>query len=136
MTEEFNNKNLDTIANILIPDSEDGWPSASIVYDDFNHIIESMNEAEKIRIYTLEAKLHAASDSERTAVMQAFEADDGELFGRIYRWLLNAYYSSPEVVAKAETMANAAPREACVHFDARLVAKVIETRAGQYRASA
>jgi hypothetical protein len=84
-------------------------------------------------IRSLGSELAAAAPSERIAVMQTFEASQSVLFGHIYRWLLGAYYSSPAVVARAEGLANAAPREASIHFDDRLVDRVIATKAGQYR---
>ena len=133
MTEEFNAKNLNIIADILLPGDQNGWPSGAITSPYISIYFDNMVDADRKRVSVLEDDLASASPAERIAIMQAFEATDGELFGRIYRWLLDAYYSSPEVILRSNAMANAGPRETSINFDDRMVEKVVETQAGRYR---
>ena len=65
--------------------------------------------------------------------MKGFEADNAAVFRRLVSAVTDAYYTAPEVVARVEALADAAPREALAHFDEALVASVIRTQAGKYR---
>jgi len=66
--------------------------------------------------------------------MKAFETETPALFARLVAAVTDAYYTTPEVVAQVEALANAAPREPSAQFDEALVSSVVRTQAGKYRA--
>jgi hypothetical protein len=134
MEKEFNNKNINIVFSVVLPGDGKSWPDAGIVIGNQRSILEKFTASDRKNLDDLSMRFSEMPPADRVFAMKAFETETPALFARLVAAVTDAYYTTPEVVAQVEALANAAPREPSAQFDEALVSSVVRTQAGKYRA--
>ncbi len=134
MTEDINADSMTVIFQIIVPGDGQSWPNAGVVLRHPELILNKFAISDLSILDAMARHVAQLAVAERIPAVKAFEAEKPVLFRQLVAAVMDAYYTTPEVLAQIEALANAAPREPSLQFDQALVANVVRTQAGTYRA--
>ena len=118
------------LIDIIVPGQANIWPRGSDVISNPQTVIDAMTHDDVQWIECHCGPLADLSPAQRIRHFATLEAAAPDTVARIVGAVYCAYYTTPEVQAVIDAIADAGPQEASPHFDETLLARIRQTTPG------